>query len=269
MRELSRCIKIKFDGFEIVSVQYRRELQKKFTPIDVIYKPVLKKNDLIHCFVTSDIAKSYYSVCSNNNKSEIARTGYVYNCYYCQKFFVRNDRFKKHIESCSGVPGVVYNFHTQNLITFEDNLKNKGDLPMTFYFDLETTAPTDNCYNPEQKEMFVVSYVIIVTFHLELKMKKIICKRSYGHCLKKLNTMDHLSEDQIKFCQLTTLKQLRDTAHLVYLRKCKEAMAQMLTTEMFLLKETLGAWFNKKIKSNDLSIKPLDKIQYEQKNPVD
>ena len=43
----------------------------------------------------------------------------------------------------------------------------------------------------------------------------------------------------------------------------------MLTTEMFLLKETLGAWFNKKIKSNDLSIKPLDKIQYEQKNPVD
>ena len=81
--------------------------------------------------------------------------------------------------------------------------------------------------------------------------------------------MDHLSEDQIKFCQLTTLKQLRDTAHLVSLRKCKKAMAQMLTTEMFLLKETLGVWFNKKIKSNDLSIKPLDKIQYEQKNPVD
>ena len=140
---------------------------------------------------------------------------------------------------------------------------------MTFYFDLETTAPTDNCYDPEQKEMIVVSYVIIVAFHPDLKMKKIICERSYGHSLEKLNTIDYLSEDQIKFCQATTLKQLRDVAHLVSLRKSKKAMAQMLTIEMFLLKETLGAWFNKKIKSNNLSIKPLDKIQYEQKNQVD
>ena len=91
LRELSSCIKSKFDGFEIVSVQCRRELRKKFTSIDVIYKPVLKKSDPIHCFVSSDIAKSYFSVCSNNNKSEIARTGYAYNCYYCQKFFVHQD----------------------------------------------------------------------------------------------------------------------------------------------------------------------------------
>ena len=62
---------------------------------------------------------------------------------------------------------------------------------------------------------------------------------------------------------------MRDVAHLVSLRKCKKAMARMLTIEMFLLKETLGAWFNKKIKSNNLNIKPLDKIHYEQGNPVD
>ena len=206
LRELSSCIKIKFDDFEIVRVQCCRELRKKFTPIDIIYKPALKKTDPIHCSVTSDIAKSYYSVCSNNNKSEIARTGYAYNCYYCQNFFVCNDRFKRHIDGCSGVPRVVYDFHTQKLITFEDNLKNKGNLLMTFYFDLETTAPTDNYYDPEQKEMFVVSYVIIVAFHPDLKMKKIICERSYGHSLKKLNTIDYLREDQIKFCQATTLR---------------------------------------------------------------
>ena len=149
LRELSRCIKIKFDGFEIVIVQCRRDLRRKFTPIDVIYKPVLRKTDPIHCFVSSDIAKSYYSV--SCYRGEINRTGYAYTCYYCQKFFVLQDRFKKHIESCTGVPGIVYNFQTQNLVTFEDNLKNKGDLPMTFYFDLETTTPTDSCYDPEQK----------------------------------------------------------------------------------------------------------------------
>ena len=160
----------------------------------------MRKTDPIHCFVTSDIANSYYSVCSNNTKSELSRAGYAYNCYYCQKLFVRKDRFKKHIDSCSGIPGIVYNFHTQNLITFEDNLKNKGDLPMTFYFDLGTTSPTDNCYDPEQKEIVVVSYIIIVAFHPALNMTKIICERSYGHNLQKLNTIDYLSEDQIKFC---------------------------------------------------------------------
>ena len=77
----------------------------------------MRKTDPIHCFVTSDIAKSYYSVCSKNTKSELSRAGYAYNCCYCQKFFVRKDKFKKHIDSCSGIPGIVYNFHTQNLIT--------------------------------------------------------------------------------------------------------------------------------------------------------
>ena len=123
----------------------------------------------------------------------------------------------KNIDSCSGIPGILYNFHNQNLITFKDNLKNKGDLPLTFYFDLETTTPTDNCYGPELKKMVLVSYVIIVAFHPALNMKKIIYERSCGHNLQKLNTIDYLSEDQIKFCQSTTLKQLCNAAHLVSL----------------------------------------------------
>ena len=45
------------------------------------------------------------------------------------------------IESCSGVPGVVYNFNNQNIVTFEGNFKSKGDLPFALYFDFETTAP--------------------------------------------------------------------------------------------------------------------------------
>ena len=39
-----------------------------------------------------------------------------------------------------------------NLITFEDNFKSKGDMPMAMYFDFETTAPTNNCFNPEQQK---------------------------------------------------------------------------------------------------------------------
>ena len=39
---------------------------------------------------------------------------------------------------------------------------------MTLYFDFETTAATDNCFDPEQKKMFVMSYVLIVAFHPHL-----------------------------------------------------------------------------------------------------
>ena len=120
------------------------------------------------------------------------------------------------------------------MIAFEDNLKNKGDLPMTFYFDLETTAPTDNCYDPEQKETFVVSYVIIVAFHPNLNLKKLICERSYVHSLHKLNSLSYLTKDQLKFSNTVTLKQLKDAAALHSLRKSKKSMVQMLTMEMYL-----------------------------------
>ena len=59
---------------------------------------------------------------------------------------------KKDIENCSSVLSVIYNFNNKNLITFEDNFKSKGDVSMTIYFDFQTSAPTDNCFDPEQKK---------------------------------------------------------------------------------------------------------------------
>ena len=76
--------------------------------------------------------------------------GFEFECYYCGQFFARADKQKRHIENCSGVPGIICNFNNKNLITFEDSFKSKGDMPMVMYFDFETTAPTDNCFDPEQ-----------------------------------------------------------------------------------------------------------------------
>ena len=67
--------------------------------------------------------------------------------------------------NCSGKAGVVYNFNNQCLISYQDNCDTKGDVPFVVYFDFETTAPTDNYLDSEQKKMFVVSYVMIVAFH--------------------------------------------------------------------------------------------------------
>ena len=75
---------------------------------------------------------------------------------------------KKDIENCSSVSGVIYNFNNKNLITFEDNLKSIGDVSMTIYFDFQTTAPTDNCFDPEQKN---VCYVLCFSCYFSFATK--------------------------------------------------------------------------------------------------
>ena len=79
---------------------------------------------------------------------------------------------------------MIYNFNNQNLISYQDNFRAKGDIPFVIYFDFETTAPTDNYFDPEQKKMFVVSYVMIVAFHPELKVNRIVIQRSYAHSIE-------------------------------------------------------------------------------------
>ena len=74
---------------------------------------------------------------------------------------------KRHMANCSERPGVVYNFNNQNLISYQDNFHAEDDVPFVIYFDFEATAPTDNCLDPEQKKMFVVSYVMVVAFNPE------------------------------------------------------------------------------------------------------
>ena len=64
-------------------------------------------------------------------------------------------------------------------MTFEDNLGYRGDLPVVAYIDYI-------CFDPEQKKMLVVSYVIIFAFHPKLKMDRIIIQRSFGHSLEQL-----------------------------------------------------------------------------------
>ena len=83
--------------------------------------------------------------------------------------------------NCSGRPGVVYNFNNQNVISYQDNFYAKGDVLFVIYFDFETTAPTDNILDPKQKQLFVVSYVMIVAFNPDLKLNLIIIQRSFAH----------------------------------------------------------------------------------------
>ena len=65
-----------------------------------------------------DISKSYRNSCRDAKKLS---QGFAFECYYCGKFFARADKQKRHIENCSGVPWIIYDFNNKKLIIFEDN----------------------------------------------------------------------------------------------------------------------------------------------------
>ena len=184
------------------------------------------------------------------------------------KVITDSDISKRHIENCAGVPGIIYNFNTKNLISFQDNFNAKDDLPFVLYFDFETTAPTDNCFDSEQKKIFFVSYVLIVTFHPALKLNRIIIQRSYAHSLEQLTSLNYFSEDQMKFIDVQIIRQLKDIAIDVSKRKCKNTMGQMFFIECALVKKALLNWFNKKYRTQYLEISVFVKIQCERNNPV-
>ena len=105
------------------------------------------------------------------------------------------------------------------MISYQDNFHAKGGIPFIIYFDFETTAPT--CFDPEQKKMFVVSYVMIVAFHPELKLNCIMIQRSYAHSVEQLTNLNYFTQEQIKFLDNDLIKMLKDMAFDISKRKCK------------------------------------------------
>ena len=130
------------------------------------------------------------------------------------------------------------------MISYEDNFHAKGDVPFVIYFDFETTAPTDNCLDPEQKKMFVISYVMIVAFNPELNLDRIIIQRGFAHSVEQLTSLDYFTWEQITCIDQSLIKMLKDMAFEVSKRRCKNSIGQMFSNESALVKRTLLKWFN-------------------------
>ena len=171
-RELSECITNKYNGFNIFWLEQSKKIMRKFISIEIIYKPAKNCNDVISCYFSNKINLAFRSTFSENG---ILRHGAAFQCHFCSNYYGRKDKYDRHLDR------YIYNFNTQSLITFEENLKYKSDISLTAYIDFETTALTDDCLDPENAKMFAVSYVVIFTFHPELEIDKVITKRCFGH----------------------------------------------------------------------------------------
>ena len=196
-----------------------------FKPIDIIYKPTKSIEIELLCYFSDDISKAYSSLHSVGEN--MTRAHKCYKCCYCNKFFIQEMRQKRHMTNCSGRPGVVYNFNNRNLISYQDNFHAKAHVPFVIYFGFETTAPTDNCSDPEQKKMFVVSYVMIVAFNPELNLERIIIQRSFAHSIDELTSLNYFTREQITFIDQSLIKMLKDMAFEVAKRRCKNIIGQM------------------------------------------
>ena len=208
-----------------------------FKLIHIIYKPTKRIEIEPLCYFYDDISKAYSSLHSKGKKG-MSRAHKCYQYYYCNKSFILETGRKRHMENCSGRPGVVYNFNNQNLIRFQYNFHTKGDVPFIIYFDFETTAPTGNCLDSEQKKLFFVSYVMIVAFHPELKLDRIIIQRSFAHSTEQLTSLGYFTREQITYINQSLVKMLQDMAFEVVKRRCKNIIGKMFSIESALVKKT-------------------------------
>ena len=81
-------------------------------------------------------------------------------------------------------------------MTFEENLKYKGDIPLVAYINFETRAPTDQCLDLENRKKFAISYFIIFAFRPDLHIDRVIIERSFWHSLKRLVYLSYLMRKQ-------------------------------------------------------------------------
>ena len=99
LRELSSYIIEKFNRFNIARVEFSKKLRQTFCPINIIYKPVKKVDDIINCFFGEKLNKAFRV--SFNETSKIKHCS-AWQCYFCFNYCTRKEKFDHHFESCTG-----------------------------------------------------------------------------------------------------------------------------------------------------------------------
>ena len=159
-----------------------------------------------------------------------------------------NEKMKKHLSCCSGKAGFTFSFDNEKIIDYQNHYKNLADLPFTVYYDFETTTGSVVFFDAK---MYVVSNCMVVTFHPELKIPRLVRFRSYDQNPNALISLTHFQALQYDFLDdpenvnKTTLKQLEDAAFLVQNREKNTTLAEIFRIELKFTVDCLKFWFKK------------------------
>ena len=141
-RQLSTCVLKKFNGYEVIRYGLTRKEKVDFIPINVVYEPSYDESVPVTCNLTNQIHQVYKSSvgCFDKCKERISNKA-IKRCQYCQKSFSKNElAMKKHLSNCGAKKGITYSFDNGQILDYQGNSKDQGDLPFVVYFDFETTT---------------------------------------------------------------------------------------------------------------------------------
>ena len=177
-RELLACVIQKFNSYELLRNHLNSKEKKGFVPIDVVYEPTLNENKPIKCFFAPKIHLGFQTTVEKFRKGgSVLNHTHAKQCHYCNNFFVKNDeKIKKHLSICSGKAGFTFSFDNGKIFDYQDHYRNPGDLPFSIYYDFETTTGSVVFFDAK---MYVVSYCLVVVFHPDLKIPRLVIFRSY------------------------------------------------------------------------------------------
>ena len=245
-KELSACVISKFNGYRFLRHSFRFEEKKDLILINIVYEPTLNDQKPIECFFAPEIEKAYYTsfeVERGGKKSSSHRN--AKQCSYCEKCFVKSMKnMEKHLSVCAGKIGINYVFHNGKILNYQDNYNKLGDLPFAIYYDFETTTGSVTFFDAK---MYVVSYCIIIAFHPELKLPRVVVYRSYDQNKNEISSLSHFQISDIDFFKNTkinkvTLKQLENSSFSVQNKDNCNALAEMFNIELKFTVDCLESW---------------------------
>lgn len=89
-----------------------------FKPLDIVYKPVEKIDQVLNCYFSSLIRQVY---CVKRDRGMELTT--ANQCFACNKFFIQSKSLENHMKICNSVPSIVYKLENKHILNFGDNVK--------------------------------------------------------------------------------------------------------------------------------------------------
>ena len=236
-RELSACIVQKFNGYELLRNHLNSIERKDFIPIAVVYEPTLNENKIIQCFFAPKIHLGFRTTIEKSRKGgNVLNNTHAKQCHYCNNHFIKSDeKMLKHLSVCSGKAGFTFYFDNGKIVNYQDHYRNLGDLPFSIYYHFETTFGSVVFFDAK---MYVVSYCMVVAFHPDLKITRLMIFRSYDQNQNVLTSLSQFQTLEFNFFEdpenfnKTTLKQLEAAAFSVQNRDKNTALAEIFSIEL-------------------------------------
>ena len=98
--------------------------------------------------------------------------------------------------------------------------------------------------------MYIISYCQIFVFHPALNLQKIVIFRSFQQNFEEIISLDHFSQDQVRFFDIITIKQMRDSALSVLSKEKTTFLSEFFALELKFTIDTLVKWFNSNLNKN-------------------